>query len=127
MTETDLGYRIAHRLDLGAENLPKETKAKLFAARQKALARQRRASVLFSLPGFGHLAADVLLPQVRALATVILLVGGVAGSYYWNSAQQLAENEDVDSAILSSDLPINAYLDHGFDTWLKASGSQQQQ
>jgi hypothetical protein len=126
MTEQDLGYRIVHRLDLAAESLPRETKDKLFSARQKALAQQRRASVLFSLPGFGHLAADVLLPQVRALATVVFLVGGVAGSYYWNTAQQVAENEDVDSALLSSDLPINAYLDHGFDTWLKASGSQQQ-
>jgi len=127
MTELDLGYRIVHRLDRGTENLPRETRDKLFAARQKALVHQRRASVLLSLPGVGHLAADVLLPQVRALATVILLVAGVAGSYYWNSAQQVAENEDVDSALLSGDLPINAYLDHGFDTWLKASGSQQQQ
>ncbi|MDD5298651.1 MAG: DUF3619 family protein [Rhodocyclaceae bacterium] len=127
MTELDLGYRVAHRLDLGTENLPRETRERLFAARQQALAHHRRASALFSLPGFGHLAVDVLLPQARALLAIIVLVAGVAGSYYWNSSQQVAENEEVDSALLSGDLPINAYLDHGFDTWLKASSAPQPQ
>lgn len=127
MTELDLGYRIAHRLDLGAEDLPRPTKERLFLARQKALARHRRVSALFSLPGFGHLAVDVLWPQVRTLAAIFVLAAGVTGSWYWNSATQVAEYEEVDSALLSDDLPINAYLDHGFDTWLKASGAPQQQ
>jgi hypothetical protein len=31
------------------------------------------------------------------------------------------EIEEIDSAILTGDLPINAYLDNSFDTWLKRS------
>jgi hypothetical protein len=31
------------------------------------------------------------------------------------------EAEEIDSALLTSELPINAYLDQGFDAWLKRS------
>jgi hypothetical protein len=48
-----------------------------------------------------------------------VLALGVAGVSYWSSMERAAEIEDVDSALLSDDLPINAYLDRGFDAWLK--------
>jgi len=35
--------------------------------------------------------------------------------------QEIAE---TDAAILSSDLPIDAYLDRGFQVWLKHDGDQ---
>ena len=33
--------------------------------------------------------------------------------------QRMAELEEVDSALLSDDLPIDAYLDQGFDAWVQ--------
>lgn len=123
MSELDLAYRIAHRLDMGAEQLPQGTRERLFKARQKALARQPAFSSLLSLPGFGHLAHDVLLPQLRIAVSVLALTAGVVGSYYWNSMEQVMENSDVDSALLSDEMPPSAYLDRGFDTWLKGSES----
>ncbi|CAG9188733.1 hypothetical protein BVI2075_1310016 [Burkholderia vietnamiensis] len=32
--------------------------------------------------------------------------------------QRTAELADIDAAMLSDDLPLNAYLDHGFNAYL---------
>ena len=56
---------------------------------------------------------------VRVLG--ILLVAGAAlfGWQQWRAVQQVHELQDLDLQILSSDLPIDAYLDRGFLNWLK--------
>jgi hypothetical protein len=38
--------------------------------------------------------------------------------------EKAAENEEIDSALLADDLPINAYLDKGFQAWLSEHFSQ---
>ena len=40
------------------------------------------------------------------------------GFQQWRAYQQANELADLDVQILSSDLPIDAYLDRGFQTWL---------
>jgi hypothetical protein len=40
---------------------------------------------------------------------------------YWQSMQQVGELAETDAAILSSELPIEAYLDRGFQNWLTRS------
>ena len=46
------------------------------------------------------------------------------GVQQWQAYQQLNDLEETDSAILSSDLPIDAYLDRGFQNWLKHTGDE---
>jgi Protein of unknown function (DUF3619) len=58
--------------------------------------------------------AAVLLP----LVIVLLSLGGII---YWQSAKQNNEVEDIDAHLLTGDLPINAYLDKDFDSWLRRS------
>ncbi len=41
------------------------------------------------------------------------------GYQQWTAWQELQELEDLDAQILTSDLPIDAYLDRGFQLWLK--------
>jgi Protein of unknown function (DUF3619) len=43
------------------------------------------------------------------------------GLQQWRAVQQVREFEELDAQILSSDLPIDAYLDRGFQNWLKVS------
>ena len=38
--------------------------------------------------------------------------------------ERAAELEEIDSALLADDLPINAYLDKGFQAWLSEHSSQ---
>ncbi|MBN3750501.1 DUF3619 family protein, partial [Burkholderia sp. Se-20373] len=47
-----------------------------------------------------------------------LLLAGLVGIAYWEDMQRTAELADIDAAMLSDDLPLNAYLDHGFNAYL---------
>jgi uncharacterized protein DUF3619 len=48
-----------------------------------------------------------------------VLVGSGAAIYTWQQNQRVAELEEIDSQLLTDDLPIDAYLDRGFQSWLK--------
>jgi len=112
-------YKVRHALEHGTDNLDATTCKKLQSARQNALAHQKTGIVGLSLAGAGHFTSDILLPQARTLVALSALVIGVVGTYYWNNFQQAEDNEEIDSALLAADLPINAYLDHGFHAWLE--------
>jgi hypothetical protein len=52
---------------------------------------------------------------------VALVACAAFGWQQWKAVQQVREFEELDAQILSSDLPIDAYLDRGFQNWLKTS------
>ena len=65
-----------------------------------------------------------LRPRLAALVVavgVLVLGTSVMGYQQWHAYQQIKEYEELDAQILSSDLPIDAYLDTGFQAWLKTS------
>jgi hypothetical protein len=102
-----------------------EVAARLHKAREQALARQRpepalawAGNVVGNLGGWGGLALRVLLP-------LALLVGSGAALYGWQQKQRAAELEEIDSQLLTDDLPIDAYLDRGFQNWLKKRAAEQ--
>ena len=64
------------------------------------------------LGGWGGLALRVLLP-------LAMLVAGGAALYTWQQNQRAAELVEIDSQLLTDDLPIDAYLDRNFQNWLK--------
>ncbi len=123
-TEREFAYKIRHHLNLGTDGINRKTADRLFKARQDALAHQKVAGAQLSLAGVGHIAADTILPHARALVAIIGLVIGVVGVSTWNDFQKAAEQEEIDSALLADDLPINAYLDKGFQAWLSEHSSQ---
>ena len=49
------------------------------------------------------------------LAALVISLVGIA---YWEDQQRTAELADIDAAMLSDDLPLTAYLDHGFNAYL---------
>jgi len=56
----------------------------------------------------------VLLPM-----TVLIL--GLIAINQWRNSQLAAEIEERSHRVLTSDLPIDAYLKRDFDAWLKRS------
>jgi hypothetical protein len=65
-----------------------------------------------------------LFSKFRFWLPPLLIVAAIAGYQsfqYWQSTQSQKEIEETDTAILSSDLPVDAYLDHGFNNWLRQS------
>jgi hypothetical protein len=55
----------------------------------------------------------------RVLVPAAALIVAVAGIYSWQEKQRLAEIVEIDAQLLTDDLPIDAYLDRGFQNWLK--------
>ena len=103
------------------------TEERLRAAREQALARQRLAptpalawadNILGRFEGWGGLSLRVILP-------LTLLIIGVASLYVWEQNQRIAETEDIDAQLLTDDLPIDAYLDRGFQNWLNKRSTEE--
>jgi hypothetical protein len=122
--EREIAYKVRHYLNLGADEIDRGTTGRLFEMRMKALSHQQVAVAQLSLAGIGHIATDVFLPHARALVAIAVLVFTVFGVSTWNDFQKADENGVIDSALLADDLPINAYLDKGFQAWLSEHASQ---
>jgi len=122
MNEREFGYQIKRQLDQ-ALNLEPVTLRRLKAAREQALARQRVAEPAFALAWAGAIVGR--LSGHPASAGIALggaaLILALVGLQYWQRTPTVEEIEEIDAAILTGDLPINAYLDKSFDTWLKRS------
>ena len=122
MNERELGYKIKQQLDQGLDLGPTELK-RLKVAREQALARQRLSEPVFVLAWadavVGRLSGNPASASI-ALAGAALIMA-LVGIQYWQQSPTVEEIEEIDAAILTSDLPINAYLDKSFDTWLKRS------
>jgi hypothetical protein len=96
---------------------------RLQRARQLALSQlseQHAPQLALAEPGGGSFGSHRFLAVTRLSVSVLLLVAGVFAYNYWQT-QQARDIEETDAAILSSELPIEAYLDQGFEAWLKHS------
>jgi len=65
------------------------------------------------------------IPYFKQILAVIALLVGMWISFYWHSIQYVTELEDVDSALLTDDLPPDAFLDNDFFEWLKDDSSEE--
>ena len=102
---------------------------RLRAAREQALGRRKverepalawaRSTAVGVIGGFGGFGGFSL----RALLPTALLIAGVIAIYSWQQDQRAADIEELDAKLLTDDLPIDAYLDRGFETWLKKVSS----
>jgi hypothetical protein len=116
--------KLAACLDRGAAELRPGTLYQLQQARGRALARVARSEVTateFAVAGAGSGRRAALRAggPVRWLG-IALLVGIVGFGYQqWHAVQQVREFEELDLHLLASDLPIDAYLDRGFQNWLR--------
>ena len=120
MNEQLFASKICQVLDRATHVAPSIAE-RLRAARERALEARRpeRApalawadNVLGNLGGPSGLWLRLVLPA-------LLVVLSVTGIYTWQQSQRLAEIEEIDAELLTDDLPIDAYLDRGFEAWLK--------
>lgn len=128
--ELEIAKKITAYLDRGAVELKSGTTYRLQVARREALAalaEPERVAEL-ALAGVGGAGGSSgkrhILTDARVWIGVLLIVGAVLYFQYWQSVQQVRDIEETDAAILTSDLPIEAYLDRGFPAWLKRSADK---
>jgi hypothetical protein len=119
VNEQELGRKVAQRLEAGLDDIAPRWRYRLQAARAAALARAQDRTLSLA-PQSDTLAAGL---GRRLLAPALALVLLLAGVLYWQQAQRVqhssyADNADVDTDLLIDELPVTAYLDHGFEIWL---------
>jgi hypothetical protein len=116
----DLAGRIVRGLDRGLESIDQRTLARLRSARESALERMEQPEPAWSFAWAGLAGRrNVSRPLgSRHVFSVLALVAAISGMVYWQHSQHVEDPFEIDAKLLSSDLPIDAYLDKGLDTWL---------
>ena len=136
--ENESALKVVRALDESTSNIPAAAVDRLRDARRAAIARKKpeKVAVAMTAPAFapafagGTLdaggadngrGAKGLLARLGGLGLawpLAALVIGIAGIAYWEDQQRKAELADIDAAMMSDSLPIDAYLDHGFNAYL---------
>lgn len=123
--EHELARQVVRHLNYGVDNLDPAVRDRLAAARRTALAHYRaQPTAVFGLAWAGRLAgrlSDHHVFNARVLVVAAALLVATAGVAYWQGRGPASELADIDFNLLTDELPINAYLDKGFDSWLKRS------
>ena len=135
MEEINFAYKVRHALNQNLEHLPASTTSRLTAARQAALARKKAdapiraaasapaavqgmAGGLFGNPGNPF----SWLSRLSAALPVVVVMAGLVGMYQVEKQHRISELAEIDAMVLSDELPLNAYLDNGFNAYLAKRG-----
>jgi hypothetical protein len=122
--QDEIAKKLTSYLDAGASQLRAGTLYRLQQARAKALARLDQpapavqARLAHAFAGRGSASGGGPRKGAWLGLGVLLIAAAVFGWQQWRIYQQTREIAELDTQILSSELPIDAYLDRGFQTWL---------
>ena len=126
--DKEIAGKITVYLDAGTKELRSGTVYRLQQARAAALARlqdPKRAPEMALAGAGGTLGGSrPFYAQVRIWIGVALIAAAGFGWQQWQVYQSINEAEEIDAQLLSSDLPIDAYLDRGFQAWLKTAAQR---
>ena len=131
--EQGLARKIVSALDQGTSTLRQGTAYRLQVARQAALARMaEHADAPLEAPARALATSGGTvgstgrtrhwLTDYRLWLAILAIAGGIYVYDYWAILQQASEIAELDSALLGSDVPLDALLDKGFENWLTRSG-----
>nr|WP_217345245.1 DUF3619 family protein [Noviherbaspirillum sp. L7-7A]MBV0879488.1 DUF3619 family protein [Noviherbaspirillum sp. L7-7A] len=132
MEEINFAYKVRHALNQNLEHLPASTTSRLAAARQAALARKKAdmpIRVLASVPATAQGTAGGFfanpfswLSRLSVALPVVVVLASLVGMYQAEKQHRISELAEIDAMVLSDELPLNAYLDHGFNAFLARRG-----
>ena len=123
--EHELARTIVQHLDYGVDQLGPGTRERLLAARRAALSHYREQPVTISGLAWAGQAVARITEQhyinTRQLLAISTLLAALVGIAYWQTNGATNDLAEIDAGLLTDELPLNAYLDKGFDSWLKRS------
>ncbi len=120
MNEHQFGNLVRQALNEGPA-LDARTLERLRAARMNALEHRRAGPErvhAFAGNGRGRFGGPFGFSRT-VLVPALLLVLGLAFLYSAQQKRLVAEAMELDAQLLADELPIDAYLDKGFEAWLK--------
>ena len=125
--EINFAYKVRHALNENLDILPASTANRLASARKIALSRKKNDAPLHMLASQRALAGQIgnffneplsWIGRMSLAIPVIVVVIGLIGIYQAEQQQRISEMADIDVAVLADELPLTAYLDHGFNAYL---------
>jgi len=122
-------YKVRHALDQHVVNLPASTTERLANARKVAMTHKKSdsgvraiAPQLATAGGYSYSShahpAWGWLGRMGFVVPLAALVFGLMGIHQYEQHQQVLEAASIDAEVLTDELPLSAYLDHGFDAYL---------
>lgn len=129
--QNQYGLKLTARLSVATADLPYEVSERLRAARVQAVARRKvefkHAPLVVTSGGEAVLGFDEGLNWWNRLVSAIpllILAVGLVGIDTLQTQYRADEVAEVDSALLTDDLPPSAYADPGFVHFLKSGQDQ---
>jgi hypothetical protein len=129
--QLNFAYKVRHALNENLDNLPASTTDRLASARKTALSRKKKDSPL-ELRAFRPVFAGQIgnffneplswISRISLAVPAIVLVAGLTGIYQFEQQQRISDIAEIDALVLSDELPLSAYLDHGFNAYLANRG-----
>ncbi|WP_244815684.1 DUF3619 family protein [Caballeronia sp. Lep1P3] len=138
--ENDFALKVIRALDENTSAMPAAAVDRLAEARRAAIARKKpeKVAVAVTAPAFapvfagagaalsaggpadahGRRSLFARLGGFGLAAPLFALAVALAGVAYWEDQERKAELADIDAAMMSDSLPLDAYLDHGFNAYL---------
>ncbi|MBX7229332.1 MAG: DUF3619 family protein [Burkholderiaceae bacterium] len=120
-SEEKFASKIRQALNESANQLDSATLLRLEHARNLAVARHKSDGFFQSLLRRKTSETSGLLKLFRAAAWVtpaLALVIGLAVLQDWQTQSENSEIATIDTEVLTDNLPLNAYLDKGFNRYL---------
>lgn len=127
MQELNFAYKVRHALNENMDHLPAATTEKLASARKIALSRKKKDSpfAIFvpnrRIAGYAGSFLNTRLSWLGRMGLAIpllVLALGLIVIYQHEEERRVNDTAEIDVAVLTDDLPLSAYVDHGFNAYL---------
>ena len=125
--EKDFAQKITRTLNWGLSRIEDDKLARVRAGRQKALAAYREPVTILGLVTVSGHTLDVSNWIRKPLFWLpILAIVAAITTYGFSSADDLYDDVggELDAQLLTGELPINAFLDKDFGSWVKESSQK---
>ena len=125
--EKDFAQKITRTLNWGLSRIEDDKLARVRAGRQRALAAYREPVTILGLVTVSGHTLDVSNWIRKPLFWLpILAIVAAITTYGFSSADDIYDDVggELDAQLLTGELPINAFLDKDFGSWVKESSQK---
>jgi hypothetical protein len=122
--EAAFAQKVVHGLNLGLSGIDEDKLARLRAGRQRAMAAYREPVTIMGLVTVSGQTLDISNWVRKPLFWLpILAIVLAVATYTFSTAEDIADEAggELDAQLLTGELPINAFLDKDFGSWVQES------
>ena len=122
--EKDFAQKVARTLNWGLSRIEDDKLTRIRAARQRALSAYREPVTILGLVTVSGQTLDMSnwIRKPLFWLPILIVVAAVAGQTLTSSDDSSDETlGELDAQLLTGELPINAFLDKDFGSWVQES------